>query len=238
MKKFFLIGAFLLLTLKLVLSASALINTKPQLPCANSITCAHNLTAQIENGSSGTFEGQPVVVPEINPQQDFEFTTVLGEQSPAPNKHIYVDLSTQKLYAFENDQLFLETYVSTGKYDRTPPGEYRIWVKLRSTRMSGGTGYDAYDLPNVPYVLFFYSPDVPKTLGYSLHGVYWHNNFGHPMSHGCVNMRTIDAHKIYDWASPTTQKPTTYESADDPGTPISICRKIDFSQGNAPVCQE
>lgn len=238
MKKFLLIGAFSLLSLNLFFSILKLGKLKPKLPCANTISCAHNLNSQIENGKTGIFNGEIIQVPDIDPSQELQFKMVLGEQSSPANKHIYIDLSTQKLYAFEDNQLFMETFVSTGTYDRTPPGEYRIWVKLRATRMSGGTGYDAYDLPNVPYVLFFYSKDVPKALGYSLHGVYWHNNFGYTMSHGCVNMRTIDAHKMYDWADPVTEKSTTYANDENPGTAISICRKIDFSQGDTPVCQE
>jgi lipoprotein-anchoring transpeptidase ErfK/SrfK len=51
-----------------------------------------------------------------------------------------------------------------------------------------------YDLPNVPYVMYFYQ-------GYGLHGTYWHHNFGHPMSHGCVNFKTEDAGWLYNWAS-------------------------------------
>jgi lipoprotein-anchoring transpeptidase ErfK/SrfK len=50
-----------------------------------------------------------------------------------------------------------------------------------------------YDLPNVQWVMYFYRD-------YSLHGAYWHNNFGQPMSHGCVNMRNEDAKWLYDWA--------------------------------------
>jgi len=50
-----------------------------------------------------------------------------------------------------------------------------------------------YDLANVPWTMFFYA-------GYAIHGTYWHNNFGHPMSHGCVNMTTTEAKWLYEWA--------------------------------------
>jgi lipoprotein-anchoring transpeptidase ErfK/SrfK len=50
-----------------------------------------------------------------------------------------------------------------------------------------------YDLPNVPWVASFKGP-------YTIHGAYWHHNFGHPMSHGCVNMKVSEAKIIYDWA--------------------------------------
>jgi len=71
----------------------------------------------------------------------------------------------------------------------TVTGRYSIYQKAASQAMSG----PGYYLPNVPWVMYFYR-------GYSFHGTYWHNNFGHPMSHGCVNMRTPDAKWLYDWA--------------------------------------
>jgi lipoprotein-anchoring transpeptidase ErfK/SrfK len=78
-------------------------------------------------------------------------------------------------------------------------GRFRIQTKLRSTRMSG----PGYNLPNVPYTMYFYR-------GYAIHGTYWHNNFGHPMSHGCVNMRTGDAAWVYNWAPVGTTVVTHY----------------------------
>ena len=69
--------------------------------------------------------------------------------------------------------------------------------------MSGGSKElgTYYYLPNVPYIMFFYNDKVSKSTGYSLHGTYWHNNFGVPMSHGCINMRTGDVAQIYNWAT-------------------------------------
>ena len=69
--------------------------------------------------------------------------------------------------------------------------------------MAGGYGADAYDLANVPYVMYFHE-------GYGLHGTYWHNNFGTPMSHGCVNLSTGDAGWFYNWASVGTKVVTHY----------------------------
>jgi len=112
---------------------------------------------------------------------------------PAPTstgKLILVDLSEQRTYAYENGVLVREFVVSTGlpAYP-TVTGTFSIYVKYRSTRMTG----PGYDLPNVPYTMYFYQ-------GYGLHGTYWHNNFGTPMSHGCVNMRTPDAEWLFNWA--------------------------------------
>jgi len=73
--------------------------------------------------------------------------------------------------------------------------------------MSGGNKElgTYYYLPNVPYILFFYNDKVAKKQGYSLHGTYWHDNFGSPMSHGCINMKTTDVAEIFSWANIGTQ---------------------------------
>ena len=104
---------------------------------------------------------------------------------------IDVDLTNQRVYAYEGDAVVNSFVVSTGTWlTPTVTGQYNIYVKYRSTKMSG----PGYYLPNVPYVMYFYK-------GYGLHGTYWHNNFGTPMSHGCVNLRTDEAAWLFDWAS-------------------------------------
>jgi len=110
--------------------------------------------------------------------------------APTTGKWIEVNVRTQTLTAWEGNRRVLHTSVSTG-LPRTPTvlGTFRIYLKLRSQRMVG----PGYNLPGVPWVMYFYA-------GYALHGTYWHNNFGHPMSHGCVNMRTSDAKWLYNWA--------------------------------------
>ena len=105
-------------------------------------------------------------------------------------KWIDVDLSSQMLYAYEGDTIVRSFLVSTGTYlHPTPVGQYAVWIKLLYTDMSG----PGYYLPDVPYTMYFYQ-------GYGIHGTYWHDNFGTPMSHGCVNMRTSEAGWLYDWA--------------------------------------
>lgn len=104
---------------------------------------------------------------------------------------IDVNLSTQSVYAYEDDTVVNSFVVSTGTWlTPTVTGKYKIWIKFKSTSMSG----PGYYLPDVPYVMYFHK-------GYGLHGTYWHNNFGTPMSHGCVNLRTADAEWLYHWAS-------------------------------------
>ncbi|MDE2589001.1 MAG: L,D-transpeptidase, partial [Patescibacteria group bacterium] len=155
--------------------------------------------------------------------------SVLGTSTDAGDKHIYVDLTTQKLYAYEGNNLYFQTFISSGKWDPTPVGNFHIWEKLVATRMAGGSGADAYDLPNVPYTMFFSNDEVPKDAGFSLHGAYWHNNFGHPMSHGCVNMRIIDAQALYNWVDPQTTGYTSYATDSTPGTLVSICSQIQIN---------
>lgn len=150
---------------------------------------------------------------------------ILGVSSD--EKRIEVDLTRQRVYAYEGDRKIYDFLVSTGKWGWTPPGEYRIWSKVRSQLMSGGRKDIGtyYYLPNVPYVMFFYNKEVAKSRGYSLHGTYWHSNFGHVMSHGCVNMKTDEAQLLYEWATPvvTNSKAwSTLASNDNPGTKVVI----------------
>jgi lipoprotein-anchoring transpeptidase ErfK/SrfK len=105
-------------------------------------------------------------------------------------KWIDVDLSQQTLYVYEGDSIVASFLVSTGVSSfPTVIGQFHIYIKLLSTLMYG----DGYYLPDVPYTMYFYK-------GYGIHGTYWHNNFGHPMSHGCVNMYTPDAEWLFYWA--------------------------------------
>lgn len=193
--------------------------------CANSLSCEESLTFKVENGAQGVFNNQPVVVPQIALAEE---KMVLGTEdevvSPDPlvEKHIYINLKTQTLSAYDGNKLFMETPVSTGLWGKTPTGDFTIWIKLRSTRMSGGSGADYYNLPNVPYVMYFSNAEVAASRGFSLHGAYWHNNFGHPMSHGCINMKETDVAKLYDWATPVSTGTTTHSSTANPGTTITI----------------
>jgi lipoprotein-anchoring transpeptidase ErfK/SrfK len=106
-----------------------------------------------------------------------------------------VDLSEQTLYAYEGDALIFQTLISSGLPGHpTVTGQFRIWLRFESQTMDGRRlGYDYY-LEDVPYVMYFFED-------YALHGTYWHNNFGRPMSHGCVNMRTEDAEWVFSWAT-------------------------------------
>ncbi|MBN1305775.1 MAG: L,D-transpeptidase family protein [Anaerolineales bacterium] len=104
---------------------------------------------------------------------------------------IDVDLTNQRLYAYEGNVIVNSFVVSTGTWQTpTVTGKYRVYVKFRYTTMAG----PGYYLPDVPYTMYFYK-------GYAIHGTYWHNNFGTPMSHGCINLTISDAAWVYDFSS-------------------------------------
>jgi lipoprotein-anchoring transpeptidase ErfK/SrfK len=120
-----------------------------------------------------------------------EPTPPMGEFGP---KWIDVNITAQSVVAFEGQTPVFMTKASTGlpRYP-TVEGIYRVYAKYRTTKMEGGEGADYYYLPNVPYTMYFYS-------GYALHGADWHNNFGQPMSHGCVNLPVEASKWLFDWA--------------------------------------
>ncbi len=106
-------------------------------------------------------------------------------------RELVVDLSSQMAYAYEDGVLKKSSLVSTGlPVTPTVQGNYNIWHKTPAQTMSG----PGYYLPNVQWVMYFYQ-------GYGFHGTYWHENFGQPMSRGCVNMTNEDARWFYEFAS-------------------------------------
>ncbi len=111
-------------------------------------------------------------------------------------KWLEVDLSSQTVNMWIGSQKLQSFLVSTGLTGPTPPGTYHVWHKTAVQDMVGGSRKNGtyYNLKNVHWNTYFtYS-------GIAFHEAYWHNNFGHPMSHGCVNMRLNDAKIIYDFA--------------------------------------
>ncbi len=137
-----------------------------------------------------TFTSTPRPLPTNTP---FQPATAV----PYPTVDVYdgtrwidVDLSQQMLYAYEGNDIVASFLVSTGvaAYP-TVVGKFHVYMKFEATLMAG----PGYYLPDVPYTMYFYK-------GYGIHGTYWHNNFGTPMSHGCVNMYTPDAQWLFYWA--------------------------------------
>jgi lipoprotein-anchoring transpeptidase ErfK/SrfK len=100
---------------------------------------------------------------------------------------------------------------------RTPTGSFNITSKMPSKRMGDDpitSDVSGYVLPGVPWVCFFHETGV------ALHGTYWHNNYGIPMSHGCVNMRSEEAKWIFRWTTP--QAPVDKRETRGLGTRIFV----------------
>jgi LysM repeat protein len=144
------------------------------------------------------YVGQRLIIPASGSSSPASSTQMVTPTSPGSTgeKWIDVNLSTQTLLAYEGSQVVYTARVSTGvSWYPTPAGTFYIQRKYRYDDMTGGSRArgDYYYLPNVPYCMYYYA-------GYALHGTYWHNNFGTPMSHGCTNLSTPDAGWIFNWA--------------------------------------
>lgn len=125
----------------------------------------------------------PPIVDPVNP--------ILPPDVSLNERWIDINLTQQRAYAYEGNTLQRSFVVSTGTWQYpTVTGQYRIYVKYRFADMAG----PGYYLPNVPFVMYFYK-------GYGVHGTYWHNNFGTPMSHGCINFTIDEAGWVYTFAS-------------------------------------
>jgi len=131
----------------------------------------------------------------ILPESDF---SPISPEVPLEAKRIDVDLKNQVATAYEYDQPVFSARVATGLPGlRTIPGQHRIFRKIVAQRMYGGTpGVDYYNLPGIPWVSYF------TASGIAFHGSYWHNDYGRPRSHGCVNMYADDAKWVFRWTSP------------------------------------
>lgn len=134
---------------------------------------------------------------------DHELNTNTNESN---TKRIIVDRSEQMLYAYDGDTLFMQEPISTGlELTPTPRGTFAVYKMTPSRYMQGplpGVRDQYYDLPGVPWNLYF------TYQGAVIHGAYWHDHFGQPWSHGCVNLPPQKAKELYMWA--------------DIGTPVTV----------------
>jgi hypothetical protein len=139
----------------------------------------------------------------FQPLSKEEFTPISPE---VEDKRVVVDVTRQTMSCFEGNREVHFCRISTGaKLDSsgnvvdewsTPTGNFSIWRKVVSLHMSGGTTGGGYDLPGIGWTTLFVGNGV------AIHSTFWHNNFGIPMSHGCVNARPEDAHWIFRWTTP------------------------------------
>ncbi len=153
--------------------------------------------------------GISVAVADLNNNQQKQIIASTQTISPL-NKYeshsiIEIDLTKQKLFAYNKGLLEKEFIISTGKWKYpTPTGNFKVYSKVPKTTMAriyGPDHPDNYNLPNVPDVMYFYK-------AYAIHGAYWHWRFGTRVSHGCVNLKLKDAKWLYSFA--------------EVGTPVNI----------------
>lgn len=144
------------------------------------------------------------------------------EVSLRAERWVDVELASQTLVAYEGSVPVYATLVSTGRAgeDATPRGVHRIWVKILASDMGNTDRSDAeahYSLEDVPYVQFF-----DHAVG--LHGTYWHRDFGHPRSHGCVNLAPLDARWLFGFTSPRAPAgwAAAYPTAFDEGSVVRV----------------
>jgi hypothetical protein len=125
----------------------------------------------------------------------------------ALDKHIEVNVNRQSLSCYEgNSEVFFCRVATGAKFDmngnivdkwETPVGSHQVTRKYVSLQMSGGTTGAGYDLPGIGWSSIF------ATGGVAIHSTFWHNNFGNPVSHGCVNCNPEDAKWIFRWSLPS-----------------------------------
>jgi lipoprotein-anchoring transpeptidase ErfK/SrfK len=158
-----------------------------------------------------------------------EFSPISPEV-PADKKRVDVDLRKQMVFAYEGETQVFTARCATGAVFTlddgtvddftTTPGTYRAYEKRPSRRMSGGEqgSGDYYDLPGVPWVTYFSRSRM------AFHGAFWHNDYGRPRSHGCVNLLPEDANWIYRWSTPfTTEKDAAvFTKSPEEGTIVRV----------------
>lgn len=121
---------------------------------------------------------------ELLPQE----TLTLAESG---KRWIEINLSTQRLIAWKGNKLVAIASISSGKSSTpTYPGVFQIERKLIQDRMRGAD----YDIANVPYAMYY-------NRGYAIHGAPWHNLFGTPVSHGCINLSVEQAKWLFQWTA-------------------------------------
>lgn len=107
------------------------------------------------------------------------------------DRWISIDLTEQRLIAWEGKNVVYAVIVSTGKSSTpTRTGNYKIQTKYDRARMMG----PGYDVPDVPFTMYYDG-------GMAIHGAYWHSDFGTPVSHGCTNVAVNHAEWLFNWAS-------------------------------------
>jgi hypothetical protein len=147
--------------------------------------------------------------------------TILSPEVPDEEKRIVVDLSAQLVSAFEGEKLVFSQRCASGvRGTDTPKGQFRTYHKGPSVHMTNeGDAVEnesVYSLPGVPWCSFF------TGAGNAFHGAYWHNDYGRPRSHGCVNLPSEAAKFLYRWTKPNVPADEDYVHLPGEGTRVEI----------------
>ena len=138
----------------------------------------------------------------------------LSADVPDDRKRLEVHLTNQLVIAYENEQPVFMTRASTGGHFNngifaTPQGKAMTFHKRPSVHMAAGNlASSGFDLPGVPWVSYI------TESGVAFHGTYWHNDFGRPRSHGCINVPSKAAKWIYRWTQPVVPPEVRYRFLD------------------------
>lgn len=177
----------------------------------------NDLWLQIDGGAHPggfIFSDYVTAIEQPKPPANFKIPEGVGEN----DYWIDTDLTKKVITLFLYDQPVFASYVATGRPgNSTITGTYRIWYKVLKTRMRGGPPVVPffYDLPNVPYVMYYQG-------GYGVHGTYWHDKFDTQQSSGCTNLTQGDAKFIFEKTLPVLPegKNAIISNAEKPGTVV------------------
>ncbi len=176
------------------------------LSCLVFLSCTLS-TAHASTAGQVTYDasGKPVPVNDpaiagVSPTPVYLLADIPDSIKKLPKK-IDVDLSAQTLSYYYGDHLVGTIKISSGIARLpTPRGTFQVLEKIPVKNYAGrNPNGTRYYLPDTKWNLKF------SSLGYYIHGAYWHNNFGHPMSHGCVNVSYTDMPQLYEFASVGTR---------------------------------
>lgn len=217
------VGAYFYLPARRFIVYNLHVSGDPTTSCCDEKEALQASGAFEEDANIALFDGESIDYPKTSLAASYQTspdTQVLGTKNAAgESKWIEVSLDQQMLRAWEGNKIVMEFPISSGLWYPTPKGDFAIWHKTRYQRMKGGSKElgTYYDLPNVPNNMFFYR-------GFAIHGAYWHNNFGQPMSHGCVNAPLAQVAKLFEWAGPQVSdgKNVAHATTENPGTRVFI----------------
>ena len=198
------------------------ISGDPTTSCCNEEEISRSTGKFEESATVAFFNNEIIDYPKTSLAANFlkDNPQVLGTKNASgEDKWIEVSLAQQMLRAWEGNNIIMEFPISSGLWYPTPTGDFSIWHKTKYQRMKGGSQElgTYYDLPNVPNNMFFFK-------GFAIHGAYWHNNFGNPMSHGCVNAPLAQVAELFAWAGPFVEEGENVAHAtdDNPGTRVFV----------------